>query len=95
MAKKTPEEIAALKAQYGDKSAEKAAAKAAKQAKFAATNAQQNMPTVEMRIPFDIDLEKPPWHDYCDALEYQYRVSVWLSSGKWPEYQVKHKVIRT
>lgn len=62
----------------------------------------QHCPTVEMRIPWvtsegiEIDLEKPPWADYCDALEYQYRVSVFLATnGKWPEYPVKHKVIRT
>lgn len=101
MAKKTPEEIEALKAKYGDKSAEKAAAKAAKKARFGAANADQNMPAVEMRIPFDrseggeLDLSKPPWDSYCEALEYNYRTSVFFASGKWPEYQVRHKVIRT
>lgn len=95
MAKKTPEEIAALKTKYGDKTAEKEAQRAAKKAKFGDKNADQNMPAVEMRIPFDIDLEKSPWDSYCDALEHNYRACTFLSSGKWPEYPVKHKVIRT
>lgn len=51
MVKKTPEEIAALKAKYGDKSAEKEAAKAAKKAKYGEQNADKNMKTYEIHIP--------------------------------------------
>lgn len=100
---KTPEEIAALKAKYAAENEAKQKAKEEKKQKFAKENSQRNMPSVEMLIPWEtpdepkkeIDLEKHPWKSLPDALEHGYRVSVWLNSGTWPEYQVKRKIIRT
>lgn len=89
MSKKTPEEIAALKAKYGDQSAEKEAAKAAKKAKFAEQNADRNMPVCEIRVPKrwvdelsngsiawkEIDLDLSQWLDYLDRLEWHWRTN--------------------
>lgn len=101
MSKKTPEEIASLKAKYGDKTAEKEAKRAAKKEKFGSQNADQNMPAIEMRIPYerteggDLDIEKPPWDSYCDALEHQWRFGIFLETGNYPAYPVRRKVVRT
>lgn len=92
---KTEEEKAALKAKYAAENAAKQAIREQKKAKFSETNAKENMPTVVMRVPIYIDLEKPPWTDYLDAKEHNYRFDVWLNSGKWPDYEVRRKIIRT
>lgn len=79
MAKKTPEEIAALKAQYGDKSAEKAAKKAAKQALYGDANADKNMKTYEVRIPMywsDEPSNGPIRNKYIDLDEERYKTWV-------------------
>lgn len=88
---KTPEEIAALRAKYATDNAEKAAAKAAKKAKFAEANAEKNMPAVEMRIPAELDLDEPPWDNYTDALEWNYRTS----GDEFYEGPLRRKIIRT
>lgn len=93
--KRTPEEIAELKLRYATENAAKAAAKAKKKAEFDEVNTQRQMPVIEMRIPIEIDLEKPPWDSYTDALEHGHRFNVWLSSGSWPDYEMRRKVIRT
>lgn len=109
MAKKSPEEIAALRAQYADKTAEKEAKRAAKKAKFGDQNAEQNMPTVEHVIPWttswrnpdgtfctkEIDVEKPPWNDWSECAERLYRQAIFVRTGKWPEYPIKVKLVRT
>lgn len=87
MSKKTPEEIAALKAKYGDNTAEKDAKRAEKKARFGEQNADQNMPVCEMRVPAawldepsnagiggqEIDLELPRWQSHLDRLEWGWR----------------------
>jgi len=87
MPNKTPEEIAALKAKFGDKSAEKEAAKAAKKAKYGGSNSEKNMPVCEIRVPWnwadepsnktlagrEIDPELPCWQDYLDRMEQLWR----------------------
>lgn len=49
MPKKTPEEIAALKAKYAAENAEKQKAKETKKAQYAEVNADQNTPVCEIR----------------------------------------------
>ena len=98
--KKTPEEISALKAKYAVENEAKQRAKADKKEKFRDKNFDQNMPTIEMRIPWEsegreIDLEKPPWNSYCDSLESLWRFGIWLDTEKYPEYPIKRKIIRT
>lgn len=76
MSTKTPEEIAALKAKYSDKSAEKEAAKAAKKAKYAEINAEKNMKTYEVRIPMywgDEPSNGPIRNKYIDLEEEHYK----------------------
>ena len=88
--KKTPEEIEALKAKYGDNSEKKAAKKALK-----SQYENKNLKVVEIRVPIEIDLEKPPWDSHVAALEYGWRVGQFLREGIYPTEEVKRKVIRT
>lgn len=105
---KTPEEIAALKAKYGDNS-DKKAAKKAKKAQYNNTN----HPVVEIFIPWvwndepsnksirgkEIDLELPHNKDWLDRLEWGWRCSQAMRAGTYPNdiYMgpVKRKIIRT
>lgn len=88
MGKKTPEEIAALKAKYGSDNDAKARAKAAKKEKFGDKNAEQNMAVVDVGIPWtlfwrdgadgkfykkDVDADKEPWKSSVESAEYSWR----------------------
>lgn len=105
---KTPEEIAALKAKYGDNSNKKAAKKAKK-----AQYENVNIPAVEMFIPWiwndepsngpirgkEIDLELPRNQEWLDALEWGWRCSQAMRAETYPHNiymgPVKRKIIRT
>jgi hypothetical protein len=87
VSKKTPEEIANLKAKYAADNAEKEAKKAAKKDQFGKKNAEQNLPVCEISIPWcwpnepangpiagkEIDLDTPFGRDWLDSLEYHWR----------------------
>lgn len=86
---------------YGDTSKQKKAEKELKKAEKKAKYGNENLPVIEMRIPLEIDLEKPPWDSYIKALEENWRHARYIHAINNcrpipdPKEKVRYKIIRT
>lgn len=89
-----------IKAKYAALNEAKAKAKAEKKAQKKGLN--ENLPVVKMYIPWEtdggreIDLEKPPWESYPEALENGWRESQRRADNQaLADGPVRRRIIRT